>query len=323
MLTDVHGATLALELPMATPSAKRPSRSPQPKPQLEVVDPRWLIKALVITLAVAASFAYLAVCLLLYQGGWQLLLHPSAAVNRTPSVPFETIRFDAAETGTPRLTGWWIPAEATPLSTPARTILFLHDGSGSLSNAVPELDLLHRANVNIFAIDYRGFGHSDPPHPTEARMAEDAAAALDFLANTRHIALNRIIPYGQGLGAVLAANLSDSHAAIPALILDDPDPDAFANVTSSGKSRFLPMRTLVQEHFDLAAALAKNRTPKLLLANTPFDPDPARTRTNQAFFRTVPNPKLAVTFNPAAEADPNSGAYVPSTVRFLDEYVPD
>ena len=52
--------------PMASPT---PKRTPQPAPPTEDVDPRWLLKALAITLAVAFVFAYTSVCYLIYQGG--------------------------------------------------------------------------------------------------------------------------------------------------------------------------------------------------------------------------------------------------------------
>jgi hypothetical protein len=289
----------------------RPSSSPP-----EVVDPRWLLKALAITLGTASILGYLSVCLLVYLGGWQLMLHPSAKVDATPSIPYQLIRFDSAATGSPRLTAWWIPAESPTPTTPI--ILYLHDGTGSLSASVRKLELLHRANVNIFAIDYRGFGQSNPPHPTEARMAEDSAAALEYLTDTRHIPAATIVPYGEGLGAPLATNLANAHPELPALIVDTPDPDAFSRATDTGRARLIPMRLLVQEHFDVAAALASSKKPKLLLADSPFGFETARVSANQALFRNASNPKITVTFAHIDSGD----LYLQSVTRFLDEYLP-
>jgi pimeloyl-ACP methyl ester carboxylesterase len=291
----------------------RPAVDPNAPP--EVVHPLWLVKALGLTILAAILCAYAAVCLLVYQGGWQLMLHPAHAITTTPTAAFTPLRFDAAETGTPRLAGWWIPAESPTATTP--TILFLHDGSGDLSDTARLLDLLHTANVNLFAFDYRGYGQSAGPHPTEARMAEDAGAALDYLTDTRHLAASTIVPYGQGLGAVLAAQLANTHGELPAVIVDSPDPDAFHDATDAGKARLLPMRLLVQEHFDLASALKGSAKPKLLLADSPFGPLAARVAANNAFFRAVPDPKITVTFG-------HSGAnaeYIQTVNRFLDEYL--
>lgn len=300
---------------MATTSAKRPTQQPDPKAQLEVVDPRWLLKALALTIAAAAALVYLSLCLLIYQGSWQLMLHPAAGAPAKADPSYQDVRFDAAATGKPRLDGWWIPADAPA----AKTILFLHDGSGSLSDNLAELHLLHSTGVNLFAIDYRGFGQSDGPHPTESRMAEDASAALDYLVNTRHIPAAQIVPYGVGLGAVLAADVAASHSEIPAVILDNPDPMAFTRAITGGKSGFLPMRSLMQEHFDIATAIKTLKTPKLLFADGPDGFDPDRTALNQSLFRTAPDPKLAVTFS---NQGPQDAAYIQSVGRFLDEYVP-
>jgi pimeloyl-ACP methyl ester carboxylesterase len=280
-----------------------------------VVDPRWLLRALGLTIVAALICAYLAVCLLVYQGGWQLMLHPSANVDKTPSMPFEAVHFDAATTGTPRLTGWWIPAVSPAPATP--TILYLHDSDGSLSTTVRKLTLLHRAPVNLFAFDYRGYGQSAKPHPTETRMAEDAAAALEYLVSTRHIPASTIVPLGEGLGGVFATTLARDHTDLPAFILDNPDPDAFSRTIESSKAHLLPMSLLVQERFDLATPLAASHKPKLLIADSPFGEDQSRLHSNQNLFRTVPDPKMSVSFEHAHAED----AYVQSIVRFMDEYV--
>ncbi len=298
---------------MATTSAKRQKKQPNPDVQLEVVDPRWLLKALGLTIAAAALLSYFSLCLLIYQGSWQLMLHPSTKIYALPTVPFQAIRFDAAATGTPRLAGWWIPAE----SKTTRTILFLHDGSGSLSTSVPKLNLLHTAGANIFAIDYRGFGQSDAMHPNEVRMSEDVAAALDYLVNTRHIPSQQIASYGEGLACALAAHLA-SNQKLPATILDDPDPDAYIRAVSGKKSQLLPMRLIVREHFDIRPDLINPASAKLLFANSPLSDEGDRTATNQALFRAVPGAKMTVTFG----RGDSSQAYIQSVTRFLDEYVP-
>ena len=312
---------------MATPTPKRPARKPNdpfarypPRPPVtgppERVSPRFLVKALALTIAAAMLCAYLAVCLLVWIGGWQRLLHPSRVVDKSlaaAGIAFDPIRFDAATTGSPRLTGWWIPSD----SASAPTLLYLHDGDGSLSTTLPALALLHRAGVNVFAIDYRGYGQSEGPHPTQARMDEDAAAALDYLINTRHLAPGRIIPYGAGLGAVLAADLAAAHPELPAVIVDQPRPDAYRNAVDFEQARWLPLRLLVRDHFDIAAALAGVHQPKLLLANSPWDANTPSIATNRALFRAVPEPKTTVTF----DRPPAEDAYLQSLHRFLDEVV--
>ena len=302
---------------MATPTPRRPLAPPSPAAP-DTIDPRWLLKALALTIIAAVVLAYAAVCLLIYQGGWQRILHPTAAIDQTPAqygISFEPIRFDAAATGTPRLTAWWISAQPSPATGATPTILFLHDVTGSLSAATPTLALLHRANVNIFAVDYRGYGQSQGPHPTQARMTEDTAAALDYLVNTRHISPATIVPYGLGLGAALATALADAHPELPALIVDQPDPEAFTRIAADTQSRLLPTHLLLRDRFDIRAALAASHTPKLLLADSPFGaPAPHLSAIHQLFIQ-APDPKLTVFFqHTGSEED-----YLAAIRRFLDE----
>ena len=310
----------------SNPRPGRQAPSPLSSTPPEVVDPRWLLKVLGLILAVAAVFAYLSLCFLIYQGAWQLLLHPSSKVGRTPaalSIAFDAVRFDAAATGQPRLSAWWIPA-AVPETT---TLLYLHDGKGSLADTVDQLASLHHAGVNILALDYRGFGSSDPTHPNQSRMTEDAIAALDYLTGTRHLSQATILPYGVGLGAVLAVSLAVSHPDLPALILDNPDPDAAARVLHDNRSRLMPVGLLIRDRFDLEAPLHTFRRPKLLLVGGPGDTHPALDARNGALFRTFPDPKYIVTLPPSVSrqgqtAAPDTEPYLQAVRRFVDEALP-
>src|ERR1017187_7678490 len=232
-----------------------PNRSAPP----EIVDPVWLIKALALSLVAALICGYGAICLLYYQGEWQLILHPSRIVDRTPAstgLLYTNVQFDAAENGQPRLTAWWIPAQSPEQPGAAFTVLYLHDGSGSLADTVPMLANLHRAGFNVFAIDYRGFGASDSSvHPNAARMAQDAAAALDYLTSTRHIPARSIVPYGVGLGAFLAANLARTHPELPAVVLDNPHPHPLS-CAPAPRTRFIPVRLLSGHPFDIARLIS-------------------------------------------------------------------
>ena len=296
--------------PQPDPFARYPPRPPQSGPP-DLVHPMFLIKAFAGVVVAAVALAYLSVCLLVYIGGWHRLLHPSAVVGALPAGA-ESVRFGAAASGKPALSGWWIPSD----STTAATILYLHDGDGALAYT-GNLALLRQAGVNVFAIDYRGYGQSEGPHPTQSRMQEDAAVALDYLLYTRHIAAGKIIPYGVGVSGALAATLAAAHPELPAVIIDQPLPDAYYQAVDAQQSRLLPMHLLVRDHFDVGATLAGVHQPKLLLANSPetFVAEPVQT--NARLFRKVPSPKTTVTFDRV----PAQSEYLASLRRFLDESV--
>ena len=313
------------------PAAKRTQQSPPTHVPAEVVDPVWLIRALAITLAAALLCAWLTTCLLFYQGAWQLVLHPAHNVDRTPAsvgLSFTPVRFGDFNTGTPHLTGWWIAStDAGPdrLYAPrARlgrlTILYLHGGSGSLSDALPEVARLHNTNpgLNIFAIDYRGFGASDSSiHPDANLMAEDAAAALDYLITTRHLPEMTILPMGTGLGASIAVHLASVNSEIPGIILDNPDPDPAATAAAARPSRIIPVRLLYGNRFAITERLATITTPKLLIAADPLASAPASASRVEDLYRRAADTKYIVTL-PSTATD---AAFTDAFHHFLSQYL--
>lgn len=312
-------------MPYTKRHAPRKPVPQNPGAAAEIVDPIWLIRALVLSIIAALLCGYATLCLLYHQGTWQLILHPTHAVDRTPAtagLPYTDVRFDASEIGQPRLTGWWIPAES-PNPAEARyaafTILYLHDGSGSLADTIPMLSGLHSTGLNVFAIDYRGFGASDSSvHPSEARMSQDTVAAFDYLTSTRHIRAPNIVPYGVGLGAYLAANLAQSHPDLPAVVLDNPDPDPLAPAVAQ-RSRFIPVRLVSGHPFDIAKRIATIITPKLLISGGPGSAGASRVPgTLKALFQSAADPSVAVTL-PSGGGE---GDYQATLKRFLAEHLP-
>jgi uncharacterized protein len=228
---------------------------------------RALLGGLAATLGLAVVCVYIAFCLLFWQGQWQLVFKPSRIITATPAsagLKYDEIGFDATETGTLQLNGWWIPAEGNAPYA-ADTLLLLHNGSGSLSNTVPQLLALHGLGVNILAFDYRGFGKSVTIHPSEASTYEDADAAWRYLTDTRHVSPSSIVLDGIGLGAAIAAETARRHPQAPALILEDPAPPTLDSLQFDPRMRLLPIRFLFHDRFDPAKTLAQLRMPKLLV----------------------------------------------------------
>lgn len=291
--------------PQSSPSAA--ARPPQPQPP-QLIDPRWILKALAAVLALAVVCAYATLCLLFAQGQWQLVLHPSRAVAKTPSdlgLAFHEVHFFDAASGEPQLDGWLIP-----FSDSAPTALVLHDGSGSISDALPIARTLHSAGLNVLLFDYRGFGRSTGRHPDQASMQEDSEGALTFLTNVQHVAPSQIILYGSGLGASLAVRLAAQHHNIPALILAAPDGDFAQRARTDPRARLVPARWLFHETFPLADPLHTLTTPKLLISFTASSQPPL-------VLQRAADPKITVEL-----PGPNDPALVSSIERFVHEYVP-
>lgn len=236
-------------------------------PQLPLTSARWILGAVAATLLLAVLCVYGTMCLLFWQGQWQLVFQPSPTITATPAsagLKYDEIRFDATETGILQLSGWWIPADPNAPYA-ADTLLFLHGGSGSLSATLPQLQVLHKLGMNLFAFDYRGFGSSVKIHPSEKSTCDDADAAWRYLTDTRHLAPSTIVMDGVRLGAAIAAETARRHPQAPALILEDLQPPVLDSLQFDPRMRLLPIRLLFHDRFDPAETLAHLRTPKLML----------------------------------------------------------
>jgi uncharacterized protein len=303
--------------PPVNPRYPRPPADPTPQ-----VSGKWLLRALVISLVAAAACAYLSLCLLFYQGQWQIVFHPSRTITSTPAavgLRFDEVRFDATESGELQLDGWWIPAD--PASRYANsTLLFFHDGKGSLSDSVVELRTLRALGINLFAFDYRGFGLSQNTHPSEERMYQDADAALNYLIDTRHLNSRNIVVYGEGLGATIAAEIAVRHSSLPALILEDPAPTGLALIQSDPRTRLLPVRLLFHDRLELQPKLRDLKTPKLFLSVQKDSIDTPSTERTKAAYRSAAEPKEYFDLNTgfAGEGLPH---FMESLRRFLDEHL--
>jgi hypothetical protein len=258
---------------------------------------------LFLAVIVAALCMYATLGLLFYQGQWQLVLRPVKTVTETPRAKFDEIHFDYTETGAAQLDGWWISADAGARWS-GQTILYLHGGTGSLSNYVNDLAALHALGMNVFAFDYRGYGKSAGPHPDEARMNADADAAWDYLTETRHFDPKAIVLYGTGVGASLAVELAVVRHAPAGVILDAPNEPASQIMRKDARARLLPMWLLLDQRFDPAAALRTLAVPKLFL-----DRNGAKPRTEQ-LYRLAASPKEYFEVRP--------GDYEATLARFLD-----
>ena len=280
----------------------------------EVIDPIWLLKAGGIVIAAALVCGYLTLCLLFYQGQWQLVLHPDQtkpAPTDIGETPIESVRFGVDESGSPQMTGWWIPASPSgKLAT--ETLLYLPSGDGSLSDAQPRLAALHSLGINIFAFNYRGYGQSAAIHPNEHRMTEDTQGAWKYLTVSRGVNAATITLFGDGVGASLAAHLAASTPGVHGLILQSPQFDLLETVRADSRGRLLPVRALFHENFKLFPALSALKTPKLFLLS---QDGPGDSKSLSAARSAAP-PRMIVTL---PRSQQNQSAYLEQITRFLDQ----
>lgn len=257
-----------------------------------IVSVRWLLGGIGIALVAALICTWGTLCILFWQGSWQLLYHPTSTIAQTPAsvnLPFESVGFATTASGEPQLRGWWIPA-----SSQARyTALFLHGETGNLGDTVAILAPLHRASLNLFAFDYRGYGQSLFVHPSEAHWREDADSAIRYLTDTRHIPRSSIILVGRDLGANLAVEVSTAHPDLAGVVLEGPLESPVTVLFSDGRARLVPARLLISDRWETEAAASNLLIPSLWFYWTPVAAAPGAEEPPLAYQR-VPARKALV-----------------------------
>ncbi|MCA9735759.1 MAG: alpha/beta hydrolase [Deferribacteres bacterium] len=181
-----------------------------------------------------------------YPQSFDLLTH----YNLQPQTHFITA-------GTTKIHAWYFQVQ-----NPQATIFFLHGNAGNVADRIPFFHLLQqKIHVNIFAIDYRGYGKSSGT-PTEKGVYKDAEYAWRYLVEELHLHPEDVIIWGRSLGGAVAVDLAAKENAA-GLILE--------STFSSGKDMakrmfgFLPIWIFSGIQFDSANKITSITYPKLFL----------------------------------------------------------
>ena len=300
-----------------------PSRSAAAQPRNErktpppTVSGRWLLTAATLSIVAAGFCAWGALCLLFWQGSWQLLYHPASAITRTPAnagLAFDPVAFATTEAAEARLKGWWIPAE--PGARYARfTVLYLHGKDGNLSDSVDAVTALHAAGLNVFAFDYRGYGQSQFQRPSEARWREDADWAIQYLTGTRHVAPGSVVLDGRDLGANMALEVAAAHPELAGVVLDSPIESPMNAVFNDPRAHLVPAHLLVQDRFEMTTAADELKIPSLWF----YSAESAHTEEPNVVKRVSPQ-KMFVWLKAGPEENQSRAD---SLARWLDDLSPD
>jgi fermentation-respiration switch protein FrsA (DUF1100 family) len=107
----------------------------------------------------------------------------------------------------------------------------------------------------VLLFDYRGYG-GNRGRPTQAGLALDVRAALRFLSHEVGLPRDRLLYFGESLGAAVVTELA-TEAEPAGLVLRSP----FVDLASVGRVHypFLPVRKLLRDRYPLAEQLARVR----------------------------------------------------------------
>ena len=142
------------------------------------------------------------------------IFFPTKEIELTPSLinlSFEDVYIDTEDKI--KINGWFIPHNNAKY-----TILFCHGNGGNIGHRLDKIAILAEMGLNIFIIDYRGYGRSQG-RPNEPGVYLDAKAAYGYLINKRNIKPEQIILYAESLGCAVAVHLA-SRVKTAGLILE-------------------------------------------------------------------------------------------------------
>jgi len=131
-----------------------------------------------------------------------MIFFPYARLDATPAtwgLQYEDVNLTTSD-GV-QLHGWYIPHNDS-----SRVLLFFHGNAGNISHRGESVMIFHRLGLNVFIIDYRGYGKSQG-EPNEPGLYKDAAAAWQYLTGERGIDKDNIIIFGRSLGGAVATQL--------------------------------------------------------------------------------------------------------------------
>jgi fermentation-respiration switch protein FrsA (DUF1100 family) len=197
---------------------------------------------LVLTVGVTVLLAVFALSGVMALKESSFLYFPSRDVIATPAqsgVAYQD-RWVTTEDGV-RIHAWYLPNAAA-----SRTVLDFHGNGGNLSDRVTLYARWHRMGLAVYAVDYRGYGHSEGT-PSEQGLYRDARAAWADLTGALAVPPERIAIAGRSLGSGPAVQLA-TEVRPAALVLESP----MTNIPDMARVvyPFLPVSMLVRSRFD-------------------------------------------------------------------------
>lgn len=216
---------------------------------------RWLATVLGWGLAIYAGMA-----LYLYVFQARYVYFPELPSRRVDATPADIgLTFEAVMLGTPdgeTLAGWYIPAPAA-----RGTLLYLHGNGGNIGHRLDPIEVFHRLGLNVFIIDYRGYGASSGK-PSEEGTYQDALAAWNYLIRQKRLLPERLVLFGESLGGSIAARLAARHTPAGLVIYA-----SFTSVPELAQALYpiFPAFWLVRYRYDTRMALNHVNCPVMIM----------------------------------------------------------
>ena len=212
-----------------------------------------------------------------------------------------------------RLNAWFIPA--TP---PGRiTMLVFNGNAGNRAMRAGLARAFARRGFGILLLDYRGFG-GNAGDPSERGLTADALAARRYVASRPDMDQDRLVYFGESLGAAVALRLADEFPPA-AVILRSP----FSSLAAIAAIHYpwVPARWLLRDRFAGIDLVGRLRSPLLVIAGDRDTIVPLAD--SRRLFDAAHEPKQFVTVAGADHNDPalaEGPVMIDAVVTFLKTY---
>lgn len=193
----------------------------------------------------------------------RLIFFPTTPLTPTPAelgIDYETVSIPVAGA---QLHGWWLPS-----AQPGPTLLYLHGNSQNISaNLTRAAGMREKLGVSVLLADYRGYGASEGPFPSEQRLYADARAMAAFLLH-RGIPPEQTVIYGHSIGGAVAIDLAATLPNALGLVVESSFTSMAAMARFAGYGRWVPVNWVLHQRFDSVHKLPTLDIPLLLIHGT-------------------------------------------------------
>lgn len=264
-----------------------------------------------VTVVAVGATAIVAVVALLWTNQRKLIYFPNqdlpgmALSSDTEEVSFST------EDGL-RLSAWMVPADGDARGP---TIVMLHGNGGNRADRLPFARAMSKRGYGVLLVDYRGYG-GNPGSPSEAGLLADARAAVAYLASRADVDDDRIVYFGESLGAAVALGLAAERPPV-AIVLRSPF-TSLADVAAVHYP-YLPTRLLLRDRYPSIEWIRSIDIPLLVIAGSGDSIVPIAQ--SRQIYDAAPGTKRFVTVEGAEHNDVElsvGDTVIAEVVQFLD-----
>jgi uncharacterized protein len=212
-----------------------------------------------------------------------------------------------------RLGAWYLTLSG---SQRGPAVLVCNGNAGDRSMRAQLAAGLSRMGLSVLLFDYRGYG-GNPGSPSEDGLAADTRAAQAWLAAQPEVDPDRIVYFGESLGAAVAIGLAVERSPA-ALVLRSP----FTSLADVGRVHYpwLPVGRLLIDRYPSIDRIGSITTPLLVIAGDRDDIVPESL--SKRLYEAAPDPKGYLLVPGAGHNDPeliDGRRMLEEVGRFLSE----